>query len=85
MKLGTALATAVAGLMFSGFAMAQDAQPAAAAKPELVKCEGANSCGGKGACGGATNECAGKNECKGKGFLKVTKEECEAKGGKVKA
>ncbi|MGE4107332.1 MAG: hypothetical protein AB7F66_08975 [Bacteriovoracia bacterium] len=50
-------------------------------------CVGANSCKGKGACGGKGHECAGKNSCKGKGFLELTKADCDklaAKNPKIK-
>jgi hypothetical protein len=51
-----------------------------------VKCQGINSCAGKGACGAAdgSHDCGGKNSCKGKGWIHVeSAEECTAKGGTV--
>jgi hypothetical protein len=63
--------------------------------PDMVMCHGVNSCKGSGtchgrvdSCNGATGcdakmSCKGQNECKGKGLLKMTKEECEKKGGKI--
>lgn len=86
---GLALASAAATLVLAGCggnnstaAKADKAAPEAA-KVAQVKCSGINSCKGKGACGSATNSCAGQNSCKGKGWIKASKEECEAKGGKV--
>ena len=49
---------------------------APAAKMASVKCSGVNSCKG-------TSACAGHNSCKGKGWIKTSKSECAAKGGKV--
>jgi hypothetical protein len=43
-----------------------------------VKCQGANSCKGKGACATATNACQGQNSCKGKSYVMLTKTECDA-------
>jgi hypothetical protein len=51
-----------------------------------VKCQGINSCAGKGECGAAdgSHDCGGKNSCKGKGWIKVdSAEECTEKGGTV--
>jgi len=48
------------------------------------ECHGINACKGQGACGGVGYSCAGKNACKGKGWLKLSKEECDKKGGKFK-
>ena len=41
-----------------------------------VKCSGINSCKG-------TSACAGQNSCKGQGWIKASKADCDAKGGKV--
>lgn len=69
-------------------------QPSADAKPAddataaaEVKCTGINECKGQGACGmpDGSHACAGKNECKGKGWVKVSEEDCKAKGGTVLA
>lgn len=79
---------ALAGLILTGsaalvdLAHAEDA-PAAAA-PATGECHGVNECKGTGACGGEGHSCSGKNECKGKGWLKMSKEDCEAKGGTFK-
>ena len=51
-----------------------------------VKCQGINSCPGKGACGAAdgSHECGGKNSCKGKGWIEVdSAKQCTEKGGTV--
>ena len=52
-----------------------------------VKCYGANTCKGTGACGGAGHACAGKNGCKGQGFTKADSEEACLKmaGGRLTA
>ncbi len=47
------------------------------------KCVGGNSCKGQSFCHTATSACGGMNSCKGQGWIKATKEECEAKGGKI--
>ena len=53
------------------------------------ECRGKNDCKGQGGCGTKASGCQGKNECKGKGackgqgFVKMTAEDCKAKGGKV--
>ena len=72
------LATAVAALFASGAAVAEET-PATEAK---VHCGGVNACKGTSDCATASNSCAGKNACKGQGFKDMTKEECEAQGGK---
>ena len=78
---GSTLATAAAALLMSGFtAPAQAEQQESEAK---VKCAGINSCKGMSACATANNACKGMNSCKGSGWVKVTKEECESKGGKI--
>ena len=80
-------------LMASGCASGQktegsnDAPAAAAAAAPAVKtgeCWGANSCKGKGDCGGKGHTCAGMNSCKGKGWVKMTKDDCTKKKGKFK-
>jgi hypothetical protein len=51
-----------------------------------VKCQGINSCAGKGECGAAdgSHDCGGKNSCKGKGWITTgSAEECKEKGGTV--
>jgi hypothetical protein len=82
-KVGMMVATAVAGLVLAGQAMAGDGHDHAA-KEGKVKCSGANSCKGSSACGGADNACKGKNSCKGKGWTEVDSEKaCTDAGGKV--
>jgi hypothetical protein len=56
-----------------------------AKEPAKGECHGANSCKGKGECGGKGTSCAGTNACKGKGWITTTKAECEKKHGKWKA
>lgn len=68
---GLALATAAAGMF------AVTAAGPASAQEAKVKCEGVNSCKGKGGCKTASNECKGKNACKGKGFEEMSKAECD--------
>jgi hypothetical protein len=51
-----------------------------------VKCQGANSCAGKGECAAAdgSHACKGMNSCKGKGWIYVgSVEECEKLHGTV--
>ena len=86
---GVSMAAAAATLLLAGCSgsgysaaktdMAQN-KTASAAK---VKCSGINSCKGKSACATASSACQGQNSCKGKGWIKATKAECSAKGGKV--
>jgi len=80
-KKSVLLNAAMAGLLAAsaGIALTQNAVAAD------VKCHGANTCKGTGACGGAGHDCAGKNTCKGQGWIKVADEkECTAKGGSTK-
>ncbi|PIR23001.1 MAG: hypothetical protein COV44_04570 [Deltaproteobacteria bacterium CG11_big_fil_rev_8_21_14_0_20_45_16] len=69
------ISTAVAGLM--SLTMSAPVLAADNAANAKGHCVGANSCKGKGACGGKGHECAGKNSCKGKGFLDLTKADCD--------
>ena len=51
-----------------------------------VKCQGINSCAGKGECGAAdsSHDCGGKNSCKGKGWIEVdSAKKCAEQGGTV--
>jgi uncharacterized membrane protein len=48
-----------------------------------VKCMGINACKGTAECATANNGCKGHNSCKGQGWVHATREECDAKGGKV--
>jgi uncharacterized membrane protein len=79
------LASAAAGLVTlavtAGAAGTARAEETPAAK---VKCYGANTCKGTGACGGKGHSCAGKNECAGQGWTMQKKEDCLAmKGGRL--
>jgi uncharacterized membrane protein len=57
---------------------------ATTASAETVKCLGIHACKGQSQCGvEGGHACAGQNDCKGKGWIKVSKEECDAKGGTV--
>ena len=79
---GALIASAVAGLLFGGQALA--AEPAGSGEAAKVKCMGGNACKGKSACGTAESSCAGQNSCKGKGWVMTTSEaDCKSKGGKV--
>jgi hypothetical protein len=79
---GAFLAAAVAGLFVASAASA-DHHGDAKKGEEMVKCKGVNECKGKSDCHTAKSSCAGHNECKGKGWKKMTKAECEEKGGTV--
>jgi len=48
-----------------------------------VKCMGINACKGTSECATASNACKGHNSCKGQGWVHASKEDCDAKGGKV--
>jgi len=78
---GALIATAVAGLFMAHAALAGET---AGGNDSEVKCMGVNECKGKGGCGvQGKHECAGENECKGKGWIKLSKEDCQKKGGTV--
>jgi len=75
---------AAATLLLAGCSTGGDSASAAkasGAKMADVMCSGVNSCKGTSAC--ATSACQGQNSCKGKGWIKTSKSECDAKGGKV--
>lgn len=72
---GVALAAAAAAM----FAVAP--MSANAAGNKAGKCHGGNSCKGTSGCATATTSCAGQNSCKGQGWIKLTKSECDEKGG----
>ena len=77
------VAAGVVSMLTAGYGFAASNQVADG--DAKVKCTGINSCEGHGECGAAdgSHDCAGKNSCKGKGWVKVSKEECEEKGGEV--
>ncbi|UPG94206.1 hypothetical protein [Luteibacter aegosomatissinici] len=68
-------------------AIAQFATPAhaadkpAAAKEELSRCYGVNTCKGTSLCATAKNDCKGLNTCKGQGVVVKLPSECKAAGG----
>ena len=70
---GMILLAAVASM--SAFAGNKNAPAKKGKETAQVRCDGANECKGKGACGGATHDCAGGNECKGKGWVMLTETE----------
>ena len=72
---------AAAALAIAGCATAADMNKTAAA--EQVHCAGVHSCKGQADCKTAENACKGQNACKGHGFKLMTKQACEAAGGKV--
>ncbi|MBP9674859.1 MAG: hypothetical protein KBD63_07150 [Bacteriovoracaceae bacterium] len=82
-KRSLLLGAAMAGMMM-GLSCTKKTETTPAPTPETAtteqvmgECNGANTCKGQGACGGANHDCAGKNECKGQGWVKLSKEECE--------
>ena len=76
---GVALAAAAATM----FAVAPVTTVSAGEK--AGKCYNVNACKGHSACATATTSCAGQNSCAGQGWVKKTKTECEAEGGKFEA
>jgi hypothetical protein len=80
-KKSTVIAASVIGL----FATATPAL-AHGGGGEKVKCQGINTCKGKGGCKTADNACKGQNGCKGKGWTMAKSEkDCTKKGGSVVA
>lgn len=85
------LAAAIGGLTLAGCSSSANST----SPNDKVMCYGVNGCKGHGDCAGkvdacdskdgcqSKSSCHGKNSCKGKGFKKMTRKECEAKGGKV--
>ncbi|MEN9577040.1 MAG: hypothetical protein RJA70_49 [Pseudomonadota bacterium] len=85
-KVVTPFAVAAAALFIAACASQQTPEASAptTASAEPVKCLGIHECKGKSACGVPDGHaCAGQNDCKGKGWIKVSAEECAAKGGSV--
>lgn len=74
------------GLALTGMVMAAGCSTTNSTQASKVvgECHGVNSCKGSGACGGKGHSCAGKNSCKGKGWIKLTKAQCDDKGGDFK-
>ncbi len=91
-KKSLLMGAAVAGLMISCTGTEKQMPEV---KTGEVMCYGVNSCKGHGSCHGKVDscsgqngcqaelKCAGQNSCKGKGLVKLSKSDCEAKGGKV--
>ena len=65
------LAATAASFFMSSFALVGTARA-----EDQIKCEGVNSCKGKGSCKSTMNDCKGKNGCAGKGFLMMSPAEC---------
>ena len=82
----TLMTAALGGLMLAATISTASAEEKTAAPAPAAgamgECHGVNSCKGTGSCHGAGNSCAGKNACKGQGWVKATKADCDAKGGK---
>lgn len=76
------LTAAFAGLMLSSCASKTTSTNTSSLA--AGECHSVNSCKGTGECGGAGHSCAGKNSCKGQGWIKLSKKECDAKGGTFK-
>ncbi|MBI2339172.1 MAG: hypothetical protein HYU99_02235 [Deltaproteobacteria bacterium] len=80
--LGTIVATAVAGFIFTANCMAEETTTSTTTAK--VKCSGMNECKGKGMCKGMDNACKGQNGCKGKGWMEMdTEKDCTDKKGTV--
>ena len=83
----TLMTAALGGLILAttiSTASAEEAGDAATAGSKMGECHGVNACKGQSACNTDTNSCAGMNSCKGKGWLRLSKADCDAKGGKFK-
>ena len=83
MNKSVIIAAALTGLMMT--ACSTTSKTTSTDSASMGECNGVNSCKGQGACGGPGHSCAGKNSCKGQGWLKLSKADCDAKGGKFKA
>ena len=86
-KTGILVSAALAGLLATGCSSAQSTAKGTSASAS-GECHGVNACKGNGECGGKDGSmswaCAGNNTCKGKGWLKMSKSDCDAKGGQFK-
>ncbi|MBX7230960.1 MAG: hypothetical protein K1X29_02640 [Bdellovibrionales bacterium] len=78
------LTAALTGLMMAGCASGTKATTDTSGAMAQGECHGVNSCKGTGECGGAGHSCAGKNSCKGQGWVKLSKKDCDTKGGTFK-
>lgn len=74
LKVGAAMASALAFAFASGQAVADDHSSDAG---EKVKCLGGNSCKAQGQCATDHHACAGQNGCAGQGWVLLTKGECQ--------
>ncbi|MCS3461297.1 hypothetical protein [Aeromonas sp. BIGb0445] len=74
-------ALAMAAVSLSGAALAANTGQHG---ENQVQCWGVNSCKGHNDCKTASNACKGQGSCKGQGFMSLTREECNAQGGKVR-
>ncbi|MGN6478713.1 BufA2 family periplasmic bufferin-type metallophore [Luteibacter sp.] len=77
---GAAALVAIAIAQFAAPA-AHAADKAGAAKEELSRCYGVNTCKGTSLCATAKNDCKGLNSCKGQGVVVKLPSECKAAGG----
>lgn len=83
----TLMTAALGGLVLAttiSTASAEEAADAGTAGTKMGQCHGVNACKGQSACHTASNSCAGMNSCKGKGWLRLSKPDCDAKGGTFK-
>ena len=76
---GAAALVAIAIAQFASPVHAAD-KPGAA-KEELSRCYGVNTCKGTSLCATAKNDCKGLNTCKGQGVVVKLPSECKAAGG----
>jgi len=87
MNKSTLVAAAITGLMMTAVGCSSTPKSSSGGGSDMAQgeCHGVNACKGKGECGGAGHSCAGKNSCKGKGWVKMSKADCNSKGGAFKA
>ena len=83
--MSTAKKTTGFGMAAAAAALFAVAPMSGSAAEATGKCFNINSCKGTSACATATSSCAGQNSCAGQGWVKRTKAECEAAGGKFEA
>lgn len=75
---------AAAGILFATASFADNASSNMQLAAGQVKCMGANSCKGMGACKTVSNSCKGHNKCKGQGMMMTdSAKSCTDQGGKV--
>jgi len=78
------LTAALTGLMMAGCASGTKATTDTSGTVAQGECHGVNSCKGTGECGGAGHSREKKNTCKGQGWIKLSKKDCDTKGGTFK-